>query len=536
MRSQPLGTAPCRRTRRPSLGSVVGLVLVAATFWLAWTTAEQHALLEEATASPALRERSWALHQAVLATLVLGLSLVGVLWRIGLTQRRNVDRLAQHDDLTGLLNRRALAAQVPRALDRAARQRTEVALLMIGMDGFKDVNESLGYDAGDRLLVALTERLVELVGDVAALSRLGGDEFALLLLCSDPADARRTAQRLVDLVREPVELDVVRLKVSASVGSTVVDSDDDFESALRHADVAMHEAKRLGGGRCVEYSPELDRALTERMELVQALRVAISERRLHLVYQPVVDLSTGLVVGLEALCRWDRDGRPVPPDVFIAVAEQNGLITDLGELVLDLLRSDLPVITEAAGRGLNIAVNASPHQLRDAAFPDRVREVLAEMGPLGLIVEITERDVMDDDPVARAAMASLREEGVVFAIDDFGVGYSSLSYLQHLPVGILKVDRSFVDRIDEDERACNLLRSIAQLAAALHLEVCIEGLERLTQVEHVLDHVGPVCGQGYFLGRPMALAALTDVLTEQPRAEEHPERSSATLLAREGHA
>ena len=472
----------------------------------------------------------------MLATLVLGLSLIGVLWWIGRTQRNNAERIARRDDLTGLLNRRALAADLPQAQDRAASQQAEVALVVIGMDGFKTVNDNLGYDAGDRLLVTLTERLVELVGDAAAVSRLSGDEFALLLPCPDLTDARRTAEQVLTHLCGPVQLDGVRLEVSVSVGATVLDRDDEFRSALREATVALREAKRLGGGRCVLYSPELDLALTERLELVHALRVAIRERRLHLVYQPIIDLSTGLVVGLEALCRWDRNGRLVPPDVFIAAAEQNGLIIDLGEVVLDLLRVDAPVIAEAAGRRLMLGCNASPQQLRDAAFPDRVREVLADLGPLGFVVEITERDVLDDDPVARATMASLSEEGVVFAIDDFGVGYSSLSYLQHLPVQVLKIDKSFVDHIDEDERACNLLRSMAQLAAALDLEVCVEGLERLTQVEHVLEHVGPVCGQGYGLGRPMALAALTDLLAGQPRADDDAAGSRAALVARAGQA
>ena len=531
---QPLTTGLRRGTGRPRLASLVGLVLVAAAFSLAWITAEQHLLLEAATTSTELRARSQALLELVLATLVLGLSLIGVLWWTGRVERHNADRLAERDDLTGLLNRRALAARLPRALDRAAREGSEVALLMVGIDGFKDVNDSLGYEVGDRLLVALSERLAEPVGDLAPVARLGGDEFALLLSCCPLADTSRTAERIVELLREPVELDGARLEVSASVGTTAVPEHLDFEAALRRADLAMHEAKRRGGDQSVPYSPELDRELLERLELVHALRSAISERRLRLVYQPVLELSTGLVVGVEALCRWDRNGQPVPPDAFIAVAEQNGLITDLGELVLDLVRSDARVIAEATGRALKVAINTSPRQLREPAFADRVREALTELGPLGLVLEITERDVMDDDPVTRAAMASLTEAGVVFAIDDFGVGYSSLSYLQHLPVGILKVDRTFVATIDSDERACNLLRSIGQLAQALGLELCVEGLERLSQVEHVLEHVGQVCGQGYVLGRPMALATLTDVLRGQPGTGGGPHRPAATLLAREG--
>jgi EAL domain-containing protein (putative c-di-GMP-specific phosphodiesterase class I) len=245
------------------------------------------------------------------------------------------------------------------------------------------------------------------------------------------------------------------------------------------------------------------------LELVEALRAAVEAGELRLAYQPVVELDSGRIIGVEALARWTSGGVPVPPDVFIGAAEESGLVVALGDLVFDLVAADAAQIREAADETLSVGVNISAQQLREPTFVAKVRATLARMPGVELILEITERDFVDNDSVALETMSRLSEIGVPFAIDDFGVGFSSIGYLQHMPVKILKVDRSFVAEIDEEERSCGLLRSIMMMGQALGLDVVIEGVERESQLEHLREHVGEhvstTFAQGFLLYRPMPL-------------------------------
>jgi EAL domain-containing protein (putative c-di-GMP-specific phosphodiesterase class I) len=303
-----------------------------------------------------------------------------------------------------------------------------------------------------------------------------------------------------------------RLALSASLGVAFGEPGDTSESLLRNADLAMYEAKARGKNQFVTYEGALGKTRLQRLELVESLRSSVATGDLSLVYQPVVRASTGRITGVEALARWRSNGVDIPPDVFIKVAEESGLIVPLGDVILELATADAPRLLEAAGGELTIAVNISAKQLREADFVERVRSARDRMMGATLVLEITERDMIGDDPVSIDAMARIADLGVHFAIDDFGVGFSSIGYLQDMPVKIIKTDASFSDGIDRDERSCALLCSITMMGQALGLDVVIEGIERGTQLEHLRDHVHAPFAQGYLLHRPMPVQAVTNVL------------------------
>ena len=423
--------------------------------------------------------------------------------------------LARHDVLTNLPNRALLLDRVEHALRNSRRHGRRIALLFCDLDGFKQVNDRFGHAAGDAVLVEVAQRLVSCVRDTDTVARLGGDEFAILLEDVLPDQVDAACERILAALRPSANVAGRQLPLSTSIGVALGDSGRSAENLLRNADMAMYEAKSLGKDRWVMYQQSLGRSRVRHLELVEALRAAVEAGELRLAYQPVVQLDTGFIVGVEALARWTSGGVPVPPDVFIGAAEESGLVVALGDLVFDLVAVDAPQLREAAGSPLTIGVNISAQQLREPTFVSKVEETMSRMRGVQLILEITERDFVDNDSVAREALTRLSEQGVPFAIDDFGVGFSSIGYLQHMPVRILKIDRSFLVDIDSDERACGLLRSIMMMGQALGLDVVVEGLERATQVEHLREHVSQdvnTLAQGYLLHRPMPLTEAVDVI------------------------
>jgi diguanylate cyclase (GGDEF)-like protein len=420
--------------------------------------------------------------------------------------------LARHDLLTNLPNRGLLLDRVEHALRIARRQGRQVALLFCDLDGFKRVNDRFGHAAGDTVLVDVAQRLTGCVRDSDTVARLGGDEFAVLLEDVRPGQVDAACERILEALRPGALVSGHRLPLSTSIGVAFADAGGSAEHLLRNADMAMYEAKALGKDQTVHYRSSLGRSRVQRLELVESLRAAVADGDLRLAYQPVVQLDTGRILGVEALARWTRDGCDVAPDVFISVAEESGLVVALGDLVLDLAAADAERLRDAAGGALNIGVNVSAQQLRSPGFVAKVEETLARMPGVGLVLEITERDFVDNEPTALEAMRRLRAQGVAFAVDDFGVGFSSIGYLQHMPVQILKTDASFAVGVDRDERSCGLLRSITVMGEALGLDVVVEGLERASQVGHVRDHVGASLGQGFWLHEPMAVDRMVDVL------------------------
>jgi diguanylate cyclase (GGDEF)-like protein len=443
--------------------------------------------------------------------------------RLRLTE--DMTHLARHDVLTNLPNRGLLLDRVEHSLQTSRRRTTSIALLFVDLDGFKPVNDRFGHAAGDAVLVDVAQRLTACVRQSDTVARLGGDEFALLLEDVQPEDVSRACDRILDSLGRGAYVAGHHLSLSASIGVALGDPNETAESMLRNADLAMYEAKSRGKSQYVEYEGAIGRSRLQRLELVESLRASVAAGDLTLVYQPIVHASTGRITGVEALARWSSNGVVVPPDVFIRVAEETGLVVALGDVVLEQAAQDARAITVAGRRDVNVSVNISAKQMREPDFVAKVEHARAQMDGCGLVLEITERDGIGDDPTSLEAMRVLSARGVPFAIDDFGIGFSSIGYLQDMPVQIIKTDLSFSEAIDRDERSCALLCSITMLGQALGLDVVVEGIERESQLEHLRDHVHAPFAQGYLMHRPMPLDELLVVL--EANAAVHDPQSAA---------
>jgi diguanylate cyclase (GGDEF)-like protein/PAS domain S-box-containing protein len=427
---------------------------------------------------------------------------------------------AFHDALTNLANRALFIDRADHAVRRLERGGTNVAVLVLDLDGFKMVNDSLGHSAGDTLLVAVAGRLQTALrsGDTAA--RLGGDEFAVLVEdAKDPEEAALVADRLLEALAAPFGLAGKEVFVRASVGVALTSGDRDAEDLLRDADAAMYQAKADGKSCHRLFEPAMYSASLARLELEGDLRRAVELGEFVLHYQPVVEAATSRVVALEALVRWQHPTRGlVTPDEFIPLAEDNGLIVDIGRWVLREACQQTRVWQAIAGNeDLTIAVNLSARQLTD---PDLVRDVaraLADAGlpPASLTLEITETVLMRDPEVAIGRLRELKCFGVRLAIDDFGTGYSSLSSLQRLPVDILKIDKAFVDEVTCGVEAAGLVEAVVRLAGTLALETVAEGVERPEQLER-LQVLGCQQIQGFYFSRPLTPADVEQYLYQHP--------------------
>ena len=412
---------------------------------------------------------------------------------------------ARLDSLTELPNRKAFAEEANAALTEAAELSTEVAMLMVDLDGFKPVNDALGHGVGDALLRNVAKRLASAVRDTDTAYRLGGDEFAILLPCPDPSfgDARwvseAAAGRIIDLVSRPFLVEGQMISVGASVGIAISEQGADAEELLRRADLSLYRAKDEGRGCHVFYRPGMDREMVERRDREIALRRAITLEQMELHYQPQFDLEQGVVTGFEALVRWRKqDGTLVPPNEFIPLAEETGLIVPLGEWVLREACAEAVTWNPP----VQVSVNVSGVQFGSDLL-GTVREALATSGlPADrLVVEITE-SVLIDATGATAALHDLRAMGVRIAMDDFGTGTSSLSYLRSHPFDIVKVDQSFVRGAGDDGRKSAIIRAVTQLAESVGMTVTAEGVETVGQLDNVrADGCSSV--QGFLVGRPI---------------------------------
>ncbi len=430
--------------------------------------------------------------------------------RLALTEE--MGHLARHDALTALPNRTLFLDRVEQAVIRSRRSGSRIAVLFLDLDGFKGVNDRFGHAEGDELLKAVAARLVACVRAEDSVARLGGDEFAVLVEgVEDVAELDVLCHRLLGSLRREVVIHGHEVVVGASIGVAVANVDDEAAGLLRNADMAMYRAKALGKDRYFVYQPSLREENVRRLELVEALRRDMATQ-LVVHYQPIVHLETGIIDGLEALVRWQRPDGLLAPDVFIAAAEESGLIVELGERVLQRVVEDSASLEAAAGRPLSLGCNMSAHQLRDAAFPDLVASAVTALGDNKLVLEMTETVVVTHDEETDAALRKLTAVGARLAIDDFGVGFSSIGYLQHLPVAILKIDRSFTRDVDSSPRAAALVEAILVMGAALDLRVVAEGIERPSQALR-LREAGCVVGQGFLYGRPVPLEEVTELLS-----------------------
>ncbi|MDT4803121.1 GGDEF: diguanylate cyclase (GGDEF) domain protein [compost metagenome] len=430
-------------------------------------------------------------------------------------------RMAQYDFLTGLPNRQQLQQQLDQILEDAGRLQRRVAVLCVGLDDFKGVNEQFSYQTGDQLLIALADRLRSHSGRLGALARLGGDQFALVQAdIEQPYEAAELAQSVLDDLEVPFSLEQQEVRLRATIGITLFPEDgDSTEKLLQKAEQTMTLAKSRSRNRYQFYIASVDSEMRRRRELEKDLREALNRGEMHLVYQPQVDYRDHRVVGVEALLRWQHPQHGfVPPDLFIPLAEQNGSIIPIGEWVLDQACRQLREWHDQGFSELRMAINLSTVQLHHAELPRVVNNLLQvyRLPQRSLEMEVTETGLMEDISTAAQHLLSLRRSGALIAIDDFGTGYSSLSYLKSLPLDKIKIDKSFVQDVLEDEDDATIVRAIIQLARNLGMQVIAEGVETTEQEAYIIAQ-GCNEGQGYLYSKPLPARELTLYLKQARR-------------------
>ena len=450
---------------------------------------------------------------------LLFLMLVPILRRVTQRIRRQmeeIERRALYDELTDLPNRTLFGDRIEQAIAAAGQESHSAAVMLLDVDGFREVNDALGHETGDRLLQEVAGRLGETVRSSETLARLGGDEFGILLSPGSNEDATALAARIHGVLETPFSLSGFPLEIAVSVGiAAYPEHGENVDTLLQHADVAMYIAKDGHAGTAL-YESEQDTSDAARLALAGELRGAIDNEELVVHFQPKAELESGLIVGVEALVRWQHPERGfIPPNEFIPIAERTGLIKPLSQYVV---ASALRQCGEwrTAGFDLHVAVNLTIPDLLDLELPDRIGELLAETGvrPGQLELEITETTILADPFRVRQVLNRLNEMGLRLAIDDFGTGYSSLAYLKNLPVHTIKIDRSFVMGMCEDASDATIVRSTIDLGRNLGLGVVAEGIES-QEVWDALRADGCSLAQGYFISRPASAEYLQPVLEER---------------------
>jgi diguanylate cyclase (GGDEF)-like protein/PAS domain S-box-containing protein len=417
-----------------------------------------------------------------------------------------LEYMAHHDPLTGLPNRSLLLDRLGHSLGRAMREWQQVAVIFIDLDNFKDVNDTLGHEVGDTLLREVAERMKALLRNEDTVARLGGDEFTVILVDIDaPRAALNVAQKLLQLVAKPVQAGGHARHVSASIGISVFPLDGkDVPTLLKNADTAMYSAKAAGRNGYRFYTPLMTDLAMQRLEIESALRVALVHKQFSLHYQPQIDMFSGALLGAEALIRWQHPERgTIRPDEFIPVAEETGLIVDIGNWVLEEACRQYDEWCKLGWQLPKLSVNVSVKQLERGNLPQQLLQLQRkyDLPDKMLTLEITESVIMQKD-YALTLLEEIAECGVELAIDDFGTGYSSLSYLKQLPVDTLKVDKSFVQEIEIDRNGEAIVRAIIALAKTMGLSVVAEGVETQAQAQFLAALECDV-GQGYLWGKPI---------------------------------
>ena len=430
-----------------------------------------------------------------------------------------IRELADFDALTGLPNRRLLQDRVAQMLAAAQREASVVSMMFLDLDHFKRVNDSLGHSIGDKLLCAFSDRIAGLVRRVDTLARLGGDEFILAMPGFQASAAADVAGRLVEACSTPFLIDGHELNVTPSIGVSIYPQDgEDAETLLKHADVAMYRAKAHGRNTFQFYAAEMNTTTLEWLLMESNLRRAIKQNELVLHYQPLISLQSGLMVGVEALIRWQHaDLGMIMPDRFIGIAEETGLINQIGDWVLGEACRQAQRWIDAGIPLAVMAVNVSPVQFRQIGFVDAVAGALAASGlEAGVLeLEVTEGTVMHDADATLGTLSALDRMGVALSVDDFGTGYSSLAYLKRFPVNKLKIDRSFIRDLETDLDDQAIASTIVSMGRNLRMTVLAEGVETLEQLT-LLRNMDCDMAQGYYFSRPQSAGEITQLLREQP--------------------
>ncbi len=481
------------------------------------------------------RRPSAILSEQLLLPLLLMLGLLGlVAWtmvrRSGIVisdliaSEARAKHLAFHDPLTRLPNRAMLFERLHSLLATVGSDTSRLTVLCVDLDRFKEINDTLGHHAGDLVIEATANRLRTACAGAALIARLGGDEFVVLCSSGCCESAEMLGRRVLEALSRPIQSEYGRLEIGCSIGAVIIDRPGvEPTEALRWADLALYHSKQNGRGRLTFFEPRMDQALQGRRSLETDLRHALANDELFMVYQPQVDLA-GNIHAAEALLRWSHPERgEVPPDVFVPLAEETGLILALGEFVMRRVFADTGSWTR-----LRVAINVSAEQMRSPGFAAAVARLAAEaeIDPSRYEIELTETALLSDEPVTAGNIGALKRLGFTFALDDFGTGYSSLSVLQRFSVDKIKIDRSFVSCLGDGGESEALVDAMVRLAKALHLRVIAEGVESEAQRERLAS-----CGcnefQGFLTGRPMGLREIVELAHESPGAAEAEIRKSA---------
>jgi diguanylate cyclase (GGDEF)-like protein/PAS domain S-box-containing protein len=439
------------------------------------------------------------------------------------TERKSLEQQlthqALHDPLTKIANRALFKNRVDHALSKLARTNSSLAVLFLDLDNFKAINDSLGHAAGDKLLVLVAERLQDCLRSADTAARLGGDEFAVLVeQMLRPDESVMIAERILAVFKQPFTIDGKEIHVATSIGIAASSNESlQSEELLRNADLAMYLAKSQGKGKFVVFEQKMHVALMERIELEEDLRRGIEEKEFVLHYQPILDLESQEMLGMEALVRWmhPRLGL-LSPIKFIPLAEETSLIVPLGDWILSEACRQVAEWREENGIDVSVTVNISIRQFQQAELVAMVRRALEESGlpPKSLILEITESFMMTDTEATIAKLHDLKRIGVRLAIDDFGTGYSSLSYLQRFPIDILKIDKSFIDKLGQGSEGNAVARAIIMMGDSLNLKTIAEGIENTQQIDQ-LQMLGCEAGQGFHFAKPLTPGDMDEFLTKR---------------------